>query len=365
MQPGHCMPNSSSVERISFQQRPGEKRLMPSEKLECPQHVFGQRCMESHQPPGGGMGQHEPRRMEMQLAARRLPKACAPTAPEVLLTSATILAITGDRGADRGHMSPELMRASSKRPECDNRGPCPCRIKHSVIGRRPPRTIGGLDIVRVEDLHPLPVPASGRLHETIPDCPCRGRWPPRDHGYIGLLDFTGAEGSGQRNRRRSSSGQHEKAGRVSIETMHKARIILPPEPKRHQGMPEVPMLRRPALDGKPRRLVEDDHVIVEMQHGIHKLCSKGLVRSFGGTRILPAGRRNRGRGFRKGRNPDDLARQNPRSGLYTPAIDTDFPLSAHLFKATLTHTRKLPAKPPVEPLLGLVGPNRQMLHPAH
>jgi hypothetical protein len=147
--------------------------------------------------------------------------------------------------------------------------------------------------------------------------------------------------------------------------MHEARIILPPEPERHQGVPKMPMLRGPALDGKAWRLVEDDHVIVEMQYGIRKLCAKGLVRSFEGDGIVSAGRRRLGPGFRKGRNPDDLTRQNSRSGLHASAIDTDLPLSAHLFEATLGHARKLPAKPPVEPLLGFVGADRQMLHPAH
>ncbi len=101
------------------------------------------------------------------------------------------------------------------------------------------------------------------------------------------------------------------------------------------------------LRGQPRRLVQDDDVLVLPKHaGLDHLRIRGRD-AFG-----PVGRR--GGGVGQGGDADGLAGGDPVACLGPRAVDAQLAGAAQLFHRALRHLRKAALQPAVKALLALV-----------
>ena len=118
------------------------------------------------------------------------------------------------------------------------------------------------------------------------------------------------------------------------------------------------VMPRAALRGQPRRLVDDNKMLVLEQHRIldHFTVGIGDHRNVAFAQML---------GIRQGRYTHVLPRRKPRAGLYAAFFHPNFALSAQLFDPPLRDMRKHALEPAVQALVLAVFINGQVLHATH
>src|SRR5262249_13154008 len=110
-----------------------------------------------------------------------------------------------------------------------------------------------------------------------------------------------------------------------------------------------------ALNGEPRRLVDDDDVVVLVDHQ-----ASDEVDVLAGH-----ARRRARRGLWQRRHTDDLPRLNRIGRLRACAIDAHLPRADELFDLPLAQLRKAAAQPAIEPRFAVIGADLNRLNTLH
>ena len=154
--------------------------------------------------------------------------------------------------------------------------------------------------------------------------------------------------AGQQGGRPGVAPQHQDARRVEIEAMDQARPFAIGPGERAQHRVEIAPLAGTALDREPGRLVEDQDIVVLMDH--QAAHEAGIdVRNRRG----PAARRDIG--VDVGRQTDDLSGDDAGLALRALAVEADLALAEQLFDPSLCQAGKTPPQPAIEPLVGILG----------
>ena len=138
-----------------------------------------------------------------------------------------------------------------------------------------------------------------------------------DHdGPVELLGLTVAERLGQALGGLPGAGDQQQAAGILVEAMDQPRPLLEAEAQRVEHAVDVPLRAGPALHRQPRRLVEDDDVIVAMDHQ-----ATGSRRRPGRKRSEISPRLGRRRQGDAGRQADRLPGLDPVLALGPLAVD--------------------------------------------
>src|SRR6185437_1041022 len=166
-------------------------------------------------------------------------------------------------------------------------------------------------------------------------------------------------GRGELRRGGGAARQHQHARGVAIEPMDEARALLGIEAQCVEQPVQMALGVGAALDGKAVRLVDDDEVVVLVQHG----AADHLEVARPGRRRLAARRRRADVAQR--RDADDLAGSDAIAGLGALAVDAHLAGAQQPLEAAMAEAREMPAEPAVEPELAVGGGDGNGLNAAH
>jgi len=253
---------------------------------------------------GAGMGQTDRAGMQMQLARQ--------TDPLNHRFLAAIFPVTENRRPEQQTMRPQLVGPTGARFEFQPSGALESRFNHPVIGHR-------AESVLLIDPHLLDSLAAKLGQRGIdPSLAQLGH----AHHQRPIAFTRGPTLEGRRQLggcpRIPPEQQHPRG--VLVETMDQTRPLRRIKTERIQHRVEM-MIRHPgaALHRQTRRLVEDDHIGIAIQHGRAQSPGHRLI----DRRTRRRRHRRRIRGQR--RNPDALAGAQALTGLNPAAIDPDLP----------------------------------------
>ncbi len=143
---------------------------------------------------------------------------------------------------------------------------------------------------------------------------------------IGLLGIALAKRCRQLLRGASGAGDDKNAGCIAVEAMHQPRLLALRAGPCFEHLVDIPRHAGPALHGKTGRLVQDDHLVVFMQHhALQKLVIAPVLQIMAGDRRV----------FRLG---VDIER---RHAHHLPWLHAGIAFHASAIDAHLTRAQKL------------------------
>src|SRR5262245_9420148 len=211
---------------------------------------------------------HDLARMQVKAAAPRARRAAVDAVPEnrPSLGGAMHAQLMGAAGKRLERQPGQIMRLPSRIDCSIPRDIGNGRFGHRRPGRAPQyrpcrrrRLAGGIV------LHP---PAARRVlaAERQLDATLLLTRPPRHHGPIGLADAAGLEQVPELGQGLAMAAKHEAAGGVAVEPMRQRGCARQPEAQRAEIVLEAFAPLRPLVYGEARRLVDDQHQGVAVEH---------------------------------------------------------------------------------------------------